>query len=223
MTTPASLGRLYVPDERDANYMMASVLPSAPERGWRYWWANGWWGDQGQTPQCVAYSWTHWVEDGPLTYKAAQSPFDAPANLYHEAQKVDQWPGENYAGTSVRAGAKVLQSRGIVTSYHWAYDAQTVANAILTTAPVVVGTNWYNDMFTPDAEGIIRKGGSLAGGHAYLLDGVNTKTGFFRIKNSWSRSWGHKGFAYISMEDMDALLKNQGEACLALENNVVPS
>lgn len=32
--------------------------------------------------------------------------------LYHEAQKVDEWPGEDYDGTSVRAGLDVLRTRG---------------------------------------------------------------------------------------------------------------
>jgi hypothetical protein len=32
--------------------------------------------------------------------------------LYHEAQKVDEWPGEDYDGTSVRAGLDILRTRG---------------------------------------------------------------------------------------------------------------
>ena len=32
--------------------------------------------------------------------------------LYHEAQKVDEWPGEDYEGTSVRAGLDILRTRG---------------------------------------------------------------------------------------------------------------
>jgi hypothetical protein len=32
--------------------------------------------------------------------------------LYHEAQKVDEWEGENYDGTSVRAAMDVLRERG---------------------------------------------------------------------------------------------------------------
>ena len=30
--------------------------------------------------------------------------------LYHEAQKIDEWPGEDYDGTSVRAGLDILAS-----------------------------------------------------------------------------------------------------------------
>ena len=32
--------------------------------------------------------------------------------LYHEAQKIDEWPGEDYDGTCVRAGLDILRKRG---------------------------------------------------------------------------------------------------------------
>jgi len=32
--------------------------------------------------------------------------------LYHEAQKIDEWPGENYSGTSTRAGLDIARKRG---------------------------------------------------------------------------------------------------------------
>jgi hypothetical protein len=37
--------------------------------------------------------------------------YDAPW-LYHRAQQIDEWPGENYDGTSVRAGLDVLRTEG---------------------------------------------------------------------------------------------------------------
>ena len=82
-----------------------------------------------------------------------------------------------------------------------------------------MGTNWYYNMFFPDKTGRIKLGGYLAGGHAYVLNGVNTKTQLFRIKNSWGRKWGQLGHAYISFSDMSRLIKEQGEICLAIENN----
>lgn len=213
------LGRMPSEDEKDKFFLMRSLLEQkeAPERTYRYWNANGWWGDQGSLPHCVGYSWTHWIEDGPITHKGP-APIINPSVLYKEAQRVDEWAGENYDGTSVRAGAKALQSRGLITNYLWAWDVNTVAQAILTTGPVVVGTNWYNQMFYPDQYGKIYIYGRSVGGHAYLLNGVNTKTRMFRIKNSWGQNWGRKGHAFISFDDMQRLIDEQGEACLAVEN-----
>jgi hypothetical protein len=221
----SKLGRLIVEDSRDANFPMKSLLPKElPGITYKYWWPTGWWGNQGQTPHCVAFSWTHWLAEGSITQKNSRKDGSAPFDttfLYNEAQKIDQWPGENYDGTSVRAGASVLKSNGYISSYNWAWDIQTVVNALLTLGPVVVGTWWYSDMFYPNDKGIITATGEKMGGHAYLLDGVNTKTKMLRLKNSWGREWGKKGFAYISFDDMDKLIKDQGEACLATEINVI--
>ncbi len=216
------LGRRSAPDERDKGFMMAAMIPAASDRTYRYWWPGGWWGDQGTQPHCVGFSWMHWTEDGPFTHVPKSpnaNPVMDPVWVYNEAQLVDEWPGTNYAGTSVRAGAKILRREGYIQSYHWAWNADTVVRAILETGPVVVGTRWYRDMFYPDEQGRIGIGGLDMGGHAYCLDGVNTKTGWVRIKNSWGRNWGKKGYGYIQIDDLDKLIKDDGEACLAVETS----
>lgn len=220
----SKLGRIIIPDERDKNFLMSSLLPKElPGIIYKYWWPSGWWGDQGHTPQCVAYSWTHWLAAGPITQKGRRAggypPFDT-NYLYQEAQKVDEWPGESYDGTSVRAGAKVLKTNGFINGYSWAWDLNTTVNALLTVGPVVVGTWWLYNMFFPNSDGKITATGAKMGGHAYLLDGINVEKRIIRIKNSWGREWGKNGFAYISFEDMESLILDNGEACLATEINL---
>jgi len=218
------LSRIFIPDDRDMRFQISSLLPKQlPNIKYKYWWSSGWWGDQGSTPHCVAYSWIHWLASGPITQKNKReggiAPFDT-TYLYNEAQKVDAWEGENYDGTSVRAGAKILKNNGFIDQYNWAWDIQTTVNALLTLGPVVVGTWWTHDMLFPNKDGLITATGSKLGGHAYLLDGVNVDKKLLRIKNSWSREWGKKGFAYISFDDMDKLIKDNGEVCLATEIEV---
>lgn len=219
------LGRVYIPDARDKKYLIKDIIgDQKPGIDFKYWWPSAWWGDQGNTPQCVAYSWTHWLTEGSITHLKGQMKFKEPpynpSILYTEAQKVDEWPGENYDGTSVRAGAKILKSKGYIGSYSWAWDLQTTVNAILTQGPVVVGTWWKYDMFFPNKNGLITATGEDMGGHAYLLDGVNVNKGIIRIKNSWGREWGKNGFAYISFDDMEKLISEDGEVCLATEINI---
>lgn len=222
MAPDPRLGRLYLPDERDTAYPMSAVVPRTTARTWRYWWPSGWWGDQGASPRCVAYAWLHKVADGPRTTRRTpsvnQTPAMPPSDLYCAAQTRDPWDGDctdpRYDGTSVRAGAKALTDAGIIDGYRWAWDIDTVTRALLETGPVIVGTTWTTGMFTPDQHGRIRPDGTDAGGHAYVLNGINTDTGWIRLKNSWGRTWAHNGYAWISIDDMADLLTNHGEACL---------
>lgn len=210
------LGRLKVYDSRDKNYPLSKVLratsPAQPTS--KYWDANGFWGNQGSKPYCVGYGWTAWVKDGPITH-----PWDLdPTWLYSEAQKLDGFGPEEHDGTSVRAAAEVLKTHGVISNYYWAENVDNVVQAILQYGPVVVGTEWLSNMsyanfFFPT----LNCSGYVKGGHCYLLDGVDTRAGVFRMKNSWGRYWGRFGFATLKITDFDRLLKKNGEACLAFE------
>jgi hypothetical protein len=210
------LGRRYAPDSRDADFPIRALLAAPSARQYRYWSDAGWWGDQGDQPHCVGYSWVHWVEDGPVGH-AGPAPVINPSQLYRDAQRVDEWEGESYDGTSVRAGAKVLQAAGRVVAYHWASTIEEIVQAVLEEGPVVMGTNWYTGMFDTDAKGLMTISGSLAGGHAWIINGVNRRSGLFRMKNSWGREWGNNGRAWISIGHVARLLREEGEACLAVE------
>lgn len=210
------LGRVVVHDVRDFHFRMENVIPKrAPKNvSERYWDDNEFWGDQGQTPHCVGYGWTHWLTGGPIHHKPV--PPIPPDDLYYECKDIDGEPRQE-DGSSVRSGAQAVQNHGWIESYNWAYDAATVARAILTTGPVVVGTNWYEGMFDPDRYHRIHIGGQIAGGHCYVLNGYSKTLRQFRIKNSWGKSWGDGGHAYIALGSMDRLIREQGEACLAIE------
>lgn len=221
-----AFGRIESPhDPRDKLFPVSAVLPSVPPQlKEKYWWADGWWGDQGSTTQCVAYSWIHLLEDGPVIQDGISGtrpkPIIQPEKLYHESQLRDPWAGENYPGTTVRAAAKVLKDLGLIKEYRWAQNVNDVVNALLTVGPVVVGTKWYSDMNVPKENGLMKVSGTNMGGHAYVLNGVNLESRMIRIKNSWGKAWGKGGFAFISMEDFDKLLNEGGEACVAFENKI---
>lgn len=213
------LGRIQHDDPRDAAYPMQAVL-AVPTEDTKYHWANGLWADQGATGTCVGHAWAHWIEDGPATWPGDIDPF----HVYREACQRDPWPenddGDLQFGTSVRAGAKYLKESGRILEYRWAWTLEPIVTALLTRGPVVVGSSWYAGMFEPDSKGVITwQGGSsnYVGGHAYLLNGVNTNTEMLRLKNSWSRDWANKGHAWISFSDFQRLLDDGAEACLAVE------
>ena len=69
--------------------------------------AIGWWPfyDQGKEGACVGFACSRMMSL--LNRRRYEAPW-----LYREAQRVDDWPGEDYSGTSVRAALDVLRSRG---------------------------------------------------------------------------------------------------------------
>ena len=218
------LGRLHSPDRRDQRYPLRAMLPrESSTRTFRYWWGDGWWGDQGATPRCVAYAWLHKVADGPRTTRRTAHVDSIPAvdphELYCAAQRIDPWPGDcdeapHYDGTSVRAGAQVLVASGVIAAYRWAWDVDTIVEALLEVGPVVMGTDWPVGMMRTDDRGFVHATGPSGGGHAYVLNGVNVNRGVVRVKNSWGRGWGRNGSAWLTLDDLATLLADRGEACM---------
>lgn len=221
----SGLGRLVIVDPRDKLFPAQAATRRRPRltgesSHFRYWWNKGWNGNQGNTPKCVAYAWTHLIENGPITHDdrtPGADPIVDTDQLYADAQKIDEWPGENYDGTSVRAGAKVLQSLGLIREYRWAFNMPTLIDAVLRLGPVVMGTYWTRGMWEPDDKGFIHATGPIDGGHAYVIDGLNVREAKARILNSWGTGWGDNGRAWISFTDLSLLLDNYGECCVPVE------
>lgn len=208
------LGRVQKQDLRDLNFLAAPILPT-PVRRYRYWNDTGWWGDQGVTPKCVAFSFAHLIEDGPITHRGT-APILDPNDLYARCKRVDGIPNEE--GTYIRTAAQLLVDLGYIDQYRWCLNLDEIITAVLEKCPVEMGTVWRSGMFNPDADTFrIALKGPVVGGHAYLLNGYNKNNGYFRLKNSWGRGWGQGGHAWIHHDYVAELLEDQGEACVITE------
>jgi C1A family cysteine protease len=179
--------------------------------------------DQKSTSQCVAYSGIAALVAAPHV----NFPNITFESLYRECQLNDQWTGEAYDGTSVLALGKVLKRMGFISEYRWANNVDQLANYILTTGPALAGTRWDSNMFAPGKDGFLSLGGGVAGGHAYLLAGVDLEkkcpdgsTGAFRKLGSWGRSWADNGRAWISFKDMSELIADDGELMMFAESKL---
>lgn len=211
-----ALGRLVASDPRDRAHHMSAVLPRRLTVTSKIW-SPGEILDQGDRPWCVAYSWAGFLLATPTRTKLAPLGSSYVADLYRRAQQIDEWPGEDYDGTSVRAGAKVLAEQKRLSEYLWAFDADTLKRFVLSRGPAVIGINWYETMFAPTAAGFLVIDGALAGGHALLVLGYSTNRKAFRLLNSWGRNWGQGGRAWVRDADMQRLIGEEGEACSAVE------
>ena len=81
------------------------------------------------------------------------TPDDASAEayeVYKAARPVDEWPGDDYDGTSVLAGAKVMVDEDAYQSYWWAFNIDSVLLAIAYVGPVVLGIPGWTRCSPPD-------------------------------------------------------------------------
>lgn len=218
----AGLGRLRQKDHRNSLYPMPKMETVVRRRMWN----AGEVLDQGDTPQCVGYAGWGWLAGGPTV----NVPKFSPTTLYGWAQDNDEWEGNDYDGSSTLGLMKALKAKGYIDKYVWASDAETLMQWVLLVGPVVVGTNWHMDMFTPRGDGYLEVRGSIVGGHEWRIVGADRNRivpaecgggkGAFRMVNSWGRGWGEQGRAWVSAHDLDGLLRADGEAVTALEKRL---
>jgi hypothetical protein len=175
-----------------------------------YSWRCTTWLDQGQEGSCVGHGVAHELAARPVEERVTHEQAVA---IYHAAQKIDEWPGEAYEGTSVTAGVKVAQKQGHFKSYTWAYNLNDLALGVGYSGPAVLGIDWYQGMMDVDDDGYIRDSGSVVGGHCILCMAVDVKQSRFTLHNSWGKSWGRNGRAYVSFDVMANLIGKGGEAC----------
>lgn len=239
MTTTRTLDRVVHFDERSRNFPIRAVVNTNAFKTTT--WECNTFNDQGQEGACVGFGWSH---------ELASTPAPVPTNntvafsLYKRAQQLDPWPGENYSGTSVLAGAKAVQElknnvgQSYIAEYRWAFGLPDLLLALAHTGPVVLGLNWYEGMFDTDPLGFLRRTGALSGGHCILALGVyivlvagftgeptqlshlDLDNSYIVLHNSWGKDWGTGGKAKISLRDMQTLLAEDGEACVPMVRNV---
>lgn len=185
--------------------------------------------DQGDTPECVAFS-TSKVVNWFNKYA-----FDAPW-LYSECKKIDGMPDAD--GTNARAACDVLRTIGHwrkvngqdvaagpllkhgIASNHWATTSDQI-RAVFATAlpqPVLLGIDWYEAWFKPtDKNGeywltSISSAGNNVGGHEIGIWACSDKRQAFGLSNTWGSYWPK--LVWVSYATVNQLLDQGGDACI---------
>jgi hypothetical protein len=211
-------------DPRSREYPIRAALPDRVRRRRRMWFVPKPVIDQGSEGACVGFGWTNELRARPVQVSLPDPERFAIA-LYRQAQRVDEWPGEQYSGTSVLAGAKVCQSLGYIGAYRWAFGIDDVIDSLVAAGPVVLGIPWHESMYQTRPSGLIEVTGEPIGGHCILATGYDPKRRFLkegftttfeavRLRNSWGPTYGVDGDGWITVTDLAALLAGHGEACI---------
>jgi hypothetical protein len=224
-------------DERSKDYPIRSLMEGM-EALRSYTWSCDVYNDQGQEGACVGFGWSHELSARPKVIRTDASGAQA---IYNRARQLDQWPGEDYEGTSVLAGAKAVQERlnskgvTVMPEYRWAFGWHDVALTLGFKGPVVLGVDWYSNMWDPAEDGFLHADGDLVGGHCILARGVRVvkkdpliaavpsnidmDKSWVLLHNSWGTGWGNGGTARLRLRGLDKLLRAGGDACVPVIRN----
>jgi hypothetical protein len=143
--------------------------------------------------------------------------------LYELAQRRDHVHGQDYPGTSVLGVMKAGRELELWESFLWALGGtRDVAQVLLQLrVAVVLGLPWSTDLESPDAAGIIRPGGSDAGGHMIAAVGLRLQVAgrpgpWFELQQSRGPAEGVAGRVFIHHKDLARLMASPAEAAVPL-------
>ena len=144
------------------------------------WWQ---WFNQGQEGACVGFA-----ASRAMTL-LNRKRYDA-RWLYREAQRVDEWPGEDYSGTSVRAAMDVLRRVGHAPTYRGV------------TRPVDAAEGITENRWATSVDEVL----------TCLQSPAYATIGAVPVLNSWGTSFPH--IVWLPLETLDRLLREDGEATI---------
>jgi hypothetical protein len=185
--------------------------------------------DQGREGACTGYALATVAHYLLRTRQVVPDTDDvSPRMLYDLARRYDEWPGEDYSGSSARGAMKAWHQHGVCAADKWSADGSTLAedrwtdaarrplgayfrvnhrdlvamHSALAEARALYATGQVHAGWDAVGEdGAIPYGGDeeLLGGHAFAIVAYDDE-GFW-IQNSWGTRWGRQGLGRISYDD----------------------
>ncbi len=168
----------------------------------------------------------------------------SPRMLYEMAKRHDEWPGEDYAGSSCRGAINGWYNMGVCRESKWKYRSnkpgQLTASRAKAARENTIGAYYRIQPRISDFHAALNEAGAIycsakthrgwqqphktthiipydkvpQGGHAFAIVGYN-RTGFW-IQNSWGTDWGKSGLALWLYEDWHQNLMDAWVFSLAL-------
>ncbi len=112
--------------------------------------------------------------------------------IYQQAQRQDEWPGEAYSGTSVRAGLDVVRERGPLRLVRGTFKGPILTDGILRNRWAQSMDDVYAAMHSP----------------------LYQKRGIVAFLNSWGRGYPH--IVYMPAETLNRIVFEEGRGEIAV-------
>jgi hypothetical protein len=141
--------------------------------------------------------------------------------VYSAATVLDPFPGTykpDDTGSDGPDAAKAARNMGLISGYSHALSQAAVLTA-LQHGPVIIGIDWTEGFDSPDVDGKVYFSGQVRGGHEICLDEIDMDKQVVWFRNSWTDSWGNKGRAYFTFDDLTTLMGRQGDATVLVPVN----
>ena len=181
--------------------------------------------DQGDVGSCTGNAETGALGTDPL-FGSLSPGMQARLNealalaLYSAAEDIDgdgPYPPNDNGSTGLSV-CKAAKNAGWISGYVHCLSLNSVLDAISSGHAVIIGSNWYDSMDTPDGSGLvsISPGAQVRGGHEYLARGIDTANRLVRLDNSWGTGWGDQGSFAYSWDTLQRLLSEQGDGTVSV-------
>jgi hypothetical protein len=168
--------------------------------------------DQGTEGACTGFGTAHEIAAEPIAVPGINA--DIARQIYYSAREYDEFPGEDYEGSTVLGAAIAAREMGYYDEFRWAFSVDEIILAVGHQGPVIIGSTWFDQMSTLDRQGYVWPKGRKSGGHCWLLLGWSLQRDAGLLLNSWGPKWGKNGRAWITRKSLKRLASDGGEACV---------
>jgi hypothetical protein len=213
-------------DVRSLDHLVAAKLPGRVQPRTKLW-TPGRQLDQGEEGACTAFGTAADMLAVPVPVTAVRGvPVDDAFAFagYQRIKRIDEFPGEDYEGSSVNAAMKWYRELGLISGWWWCKTPAEMIQALIQLGPVVIGTPWWDSMYETSADGLITVSGTVVGGHCILANGyirgcrVHGGAECVRLRNSWGVGWGDPtGHGHLPLDEFSELVfTGNGEVAVAV-------
>jgi hypothetical protein len=177
--------------------------------------------DQGDLGSCTGNAATGHLGSGAF-FATLPTSFHGDENqaktLYSKATALDSYAGTyppTDTGSDGLSVAKAAQAFGFISGYRHTFAFADFMAAVQQ-QPVIVGVNWYEGFYDPDANGVINlaAGDQVAGGHEFVVRGYDADKAQLLADNSWGPGWAVAGSFRIPTAVMTRLLSEDGDCTM---------